>query len=329
MNSTSQIIEDGKRVLRLEGQAVSRLEHRLGNEFAAAVQLVLTSKGRVIVTGVGKSGIIARKIVATLNSTGTPSVFLHPTDAVHGDLGMVREGDVVICISKSGATEELRELMPMFRRVGVPVISFLGSPHSPLAEDSAVVLDVSVEEEACPHDLAPTSSTTAALAMGDALAITLLNLRGFTPEDFALYHPGGSLGKKLLLKVDELMVSGDRIPAVRGDVPLRDAIVEMTTKRIGCTLVLSATGELEGIVTDGDLRRLLQRTTDLSGLTARAVMTKNPKSARAGTLAVTVLREMEGFKITQMIIKDDRGRPVGVVHLHELVNAGLASEDTL
>ncbi|MBP1679179.1 MAG: KpsF/GutQ, partial [Bacteroidetes bacterium] len=197
----------------------------------------------------------------------------------------------------------------------------------PLARDSAVVLDVSVEEEACPHDLAPTSSTTAALAMGDALAITLLNLRGFTPEEFAMYHPGGSLGKRLLLKVDELMVSGDRIPAVRGDVPLRDAIMEMTTKRIGCTLVLDERGDLEGIITDGDLRRLLQRTTDLSGLTARAVMTKNPKWAKAGTLAVTVLREMEGFKITQMVIKDEEARPVGVIHLHELVNAGFATED--
>ena len=327
MDRTSQIIEDGKRVLRLEGQAVARLERLIGEEFAVAVQLVFASKGRVIVTGVGKSGLIARKIVATLNSTGTPAVFLHPTDALHGDLGIVREGDVVVCISKSGATEELRQLMPMFRRLAVPVISLLGTPQSPLARDSAVVLDVSVEEEACPHDLAPTSSTTAALAMGDALAITLLNLRGFTPEEFAMYHPGGSLGKRLLLKVDELMVSGDRIPAVRGDVPLRDAIMEMTTKRIGCTLVLDERGDLEGIITDGDLRRLLQRTTDLSGLTARAVMTKNPKWAKAGTLAVTVLREMEGFKITQMVIKDEEARPVGVIHLHELVNAGFATED--
>jgi arabinose-5-phosphate isomerase len=327
MATTSIIIEDGKRVLRLEGRAVAALEERVGREFEEAVRLVQTSKGRVIVTGVGKSGLIARKIVATLNSTGTPSVFLHPTDAVHGDLGIVREGDVVICISKSGATEELRALMPMFRRLGVPVIGMLGAPHSPLGRDAAVVLDVSVAEEACPHDLAPTSSTTAALAMGDALAITLLNLRGFTPEDFAMYHPGGSLGKKLLLKVDELMVTGHRIPAVRGDVPLRDAIMEMTTKRIGCTLVLDEKGELEGIITDGDLRRLLQRTTDLGGLTARAVMTRNPKSARAGTLAVTVLREMEGFKITQMIIRDDAGRPAGVIHLHDLVNAGLAAED--
>ncbi len=327
MDRTSQIIEDGKRVLRLEGQAVARLERLIGEEFAVAVQLVFASKGRVIVTGVGKSGLIARKIVATLNSTGTPAVFLHPTDALHGDLGIVREGDVVVCISKSGATEELRQLMPMFRRLAVPVISLLGTPQSPLARDSAVVLDVSVEEEACPHDLAPTSSTTAALAMGDALAITLLNLRGFTPEEFAMYHPGGSLGKRLLLKVDELMVSGDRIPAVRGDVPLRDAFMEMTTKRIGCTLVLDERGDLEGIITDGDLRRLLQRTTDLSGLTARAVMTKNPKWAKAGTLAVTVLREMEGFKITQMVIKDEEARPVGVIHLHELVNAGFATED--
>jgi arabinose-5-phosphate isomerase len=328
MDVTHKIIEDGKRVLRLEGQAVARIEQRIGKEFVSAIQLILAAKGRVIVTGVGKSGIIARKIVATLNSTGTPSVFLHPTDAVHGDLGMVREGDVVICISKSGATGELRALMPMFRRVAVPVISLLGANQSPIGRESAVVLDVTVEEEACPHDLAPTSSTTAALAMGDAIAITLLNLRGFTPEDFAMYHPGGSLGRKLLLKVDELMVTGDRVPSVTGDVPLRDAIMEMTTKRIGCTLVVDGNGGLEGIITDGDLRRLLQRTTDLGGLTARGVMTKNPKWARAGTLAVTVLREMEGFKITQMVIKDDGLRPVGVIHLHELVNAGLATEDS-
>jgi arabinose-5-phosphate isomerase len=327
MDNTQTAIAKGREVIRIEGRAVAELEGRIGESFARAVDLVEACSGRVIVTGVGKSGIIARKIVATMNSTGTPSVFLHPTDAVHGDLGIVRGGDVVICISKSGSTAELSMLLPMFRRIGVPVISLVGNMASPLAGESTVALDASVREEACPHDLAPTSSTTAALALGDALAIALLDRRQFTREDFALYHPGGTLGKRLLLMIDELMTKGEDIPCVFGSVPLRDAIVEMTTKRLGCTCVVRQDGTLEGVITDGDLRRLLQKTVDVSTVSASDAMTRQPKTVRLGTLAFVVLQEMESYNITQMIVVDSSNVPAGVVHLHDLVKAGLGGED--
>ena len=327
MDPSQTAIEKGREVVRIEGRAVAELEGKIGESFARAVDLVQACRGRVIVTGVGKSGIIARKIVATMNSTGTPSVFLHPTDAVHGDLGIVRDGDVVICISKSGSTAELSILLPMFRRIGVPVISLVGNLSSPLANESTVVLDVSVREEACPLDLAPTSSTTAALALGDALAIALLDRRQFTMEDFALYHPGGTLGKRLLLMIDELMTKGAHVPCVTGEVPLRDAIVEMTSKRLGCTCVLGPDGKLEGLITDGDLRRLLHKTADVATVRASDAMTRNPKTVRQGTLAYVVLQEMESYNITQMIVVDAANVPVGVVHLHDLVKAGLGGDD--
>jgi arabinose-5-phosphate isomerase len=327
MDPSQTAIAKGREVVRIEGRAVAELEGKIGESFARAVDLVQACRGRVIVTGVGKSGIIARKIVATMNSTGTPSVFLHPTDAVHGDLGIVRDGDVVICISKSGSTAELSILLPMFRRIGVPVISLVGSLSSPLASESTVVLDVSVREEACPLDLAPTSSTTAALALGDALAIALLDRRQFTREDFALYHPGGTLGKRLLLMIDELMTKGAHVPCVTGEVPLRDAIVEMTSKRLGCTCVLGPDGKLEGLITDGDLRRLLHKTADVATVRASDAMTRNPKTVRQGTLAYVVLQEMESYNITQMIVVDPENVPVGVVHLHDLVKAGLGGDD--
>jgi arabinose-5-phosphate isomerase len=327
MNDMATAIEKGKEVVRIERDAVGALEERIGAEFAQAVDLLVACKGRVIITGVGKSGIIARKIVATMNSTGTPSVFLHPSDAVHGDLGIVRQDDVVICLSKSGNTDELNTLVPMFKRIGVPIVSLVGKLHTMLARESTVALDASVMEEACPLDLAPTSSTTVALVLGDALAIALLDRRQFRKEEFALYHPGGTLGKRLLLKVDELMVSGDDIPRVHSAVPLRDAIVEMTGKRLGCTCVVRSDGTLEGIITDGDLRRLLQKITDISGITAADAMTKNPKTVRVGSLAVVVLQEMESHKITQIVVVDERQHPAGVVHLHDLVNAGLGDEE--
>ena len=327
MDPSQTAIAKGREVVRIEGRAVAELEGKIGESFARAVDLVQACRGRVIVTGVGKSGIIARKIVATINSTGTPSGFLHPTDAVHGDLGSVRDGDVVICISKSGSTAELSILLPMFRRIGVPVISLVGSLSSPLASESTVVLDVSVREEACPLDLAPTSSTTAALALGDALAIALLDRRQFTREDFALYHPGGTLGKRLLLMIDELMTKGAHVPCVTGEVPLRDAIVEMTSKRLGCTCVLGPDGKLEGLITDGDLRRLLHKTADVATVRASDAMTRNPKTVRQGTLAYVVLQEMESYNITQMIVVDPENVPVGVVHLHDLVKAGLGGDD--
>ena len=327
MDAHNRAIAAGKEVIRIEGKSVLALESRIGDAFARTVDLLAACMGRVIVSGVGKSGVIARKIVATFNSTGTPSVFLHPSDAVHGDLGILRSDDVVLLISKSGNTNEMNTLLPLIRRLGVPVIEVLGNLESMLGRQADVVLDASVEAEACPHDLAPTASTTAALALGDAIAVALLDRRGFGRDDFALFHPGGSLGKRLLLKVDELMVTGRSVPRVSLGVPLKDAIVEMTTKRLGCTCVLAPDGTLAGIVTDGDLRRLLQRTTELSGLKVEDVMTRDPKTARLGALAVTVLREMEAFKVTQIIVLDARNVPAGVVHLHDLVNAGLRGED--
>jgi arabinose-5-phosphate isomerase len=319
-------IERGREVVRIEAAALEALASRIDENFAAAVELIFNSSGRVIVTGMGKSGLVARKIVATMNSTGTAAVFLHPSDAVHGDLGMVRPEDVVICLSKSGDTEEIRQLVPMFRRIGIKIIGMVGSLESHLASVSDIVLDTSVKEEACPYDLAPTASTTATLALGDALAIALLDKRGFTKEEFAMFHPGGNLGKRLLLRVEEMMVSGANVPVVREEVPLSDAIVEMTSKRLGATCVIDSGGKLLGIVTDGDLRRLLQRTKNVTNVTAADAMTKNPKTIRKGLLAATALEEMESFNITQLVVVDELHHPVGMLHLHDLVKAGLRQD---
>ena len=327
MNDREEIIRRGKEVVRIEGEAVAALGARIDGSFADAVTILFECQGRVVVTGVGKSGNIARKIVGTLNSTGTPAMFLHPNDAMHGDLGMIRREDVVVCISKSGDTPELATLLPMFRRLGLPIISLVGKKTSMLAGESTVVLDASVQEEACPHDLAPTSSTTVTLVLGDALAMALLDKRRFSREDFALHHPGGVLGRRLLLQVDELMVKGSGVPRVTVDVPVRDAIMEMTIKRLGCTSVVNGNGELEGIITDGDLRRLLQHTNDISGTTAGEAMTRNPKTIRKGTLAVVALQEMESYNITQIVVLDEKDQVAGIVHLHDLVKAGLGGEE--
>jgi len=270
--------------------------------------------------------LVARKIVATLNSTGSSAIFLHPSDAVHGDLGMVRPEDVVVCISKSGDTKEIIQLMPMFRRIGVKIIAMLGSKNSDIAEQSDVVIDISVREEACPHDLAPTASTTATLAMGDAIAVALLQQRNFTKEDFAMFHPGGNLGKRLLLKVEELMISGADVPSVNMHVALTEAIVEMTSKRLGATCVVDGEGKLVGMITDGDLRRLLQRTTNVANVSSADAMSQNPKAIRKDLLAAVALEEMERFKITQLIVVDADHRPIGLLHMHDLVNAGLAQD---
>ncbi len=321
------VIRRGKEIIRIEAGAVADLESRIDDNFARGVQLLYQCKGRVIVTGVGKSGIIARKIVATFNSTGTPAMFLHPSDAVHGDLGMVRSDDVVMCLSKSGDTPEIQHLVPMFKRLGVPIVSLVGKMQSALARESTVVLNASVREEACPHDLAPTSSTTATMVLGDALAIALLQEREFSKEDFARYHPGGVLGRRLLLRVDEIMASGDAVPKVMANVPLRDAIMEMTTKRLGCTSIVDAEGRLEGIITDGDLRRLLQTAADITDTSAGMVMNKRPKIIYKGALAVIALQEMESYNITQIIVVDHARVVVGVVHLHDLVKLGIGGEE--
>jgi len=327
MKDKKTIIEKGKKVIRVEADAVAALESRIDENFAKAVEMIFNSRGRVIMTGMGKSGIVARKIVATLNSTGTPAMFLHPSDAVHGDFGMVRKEDVVICISKSGDTAELNQLLPLFKRIEVPIISMVGNLNSKLAQESDVMVDISVKEEACPYDLAPTSSTTATLAMGDALAMALLDRRNFTLEEFAMYHPGGVLGKRLLLKIEELMITGDAVPKVEQKVPMRDAILEMTSKRLGATCVIDDNGKLVGIITDGDLRRLLQKTTDLTNLNAEMMMSKHPKTIFKDMLAAVALQEMEAHKITQLVVVNELHQPVGMIHLHELVAAGLGGEN--
>jgi arabinose-5-phosphate isomerase len=326
MSDNSKDILKAKEVIRMEADAVSALEQKINSSFQNAIDTLYKCKGRVIITGMGKSGIIARKIVATMNSTGTPAIFLHPSDAVHGDLGMVRNDDVVICVSKSGDTQEIRQLIPMFKRIGVPIISMVGKLNSHLAQQSDIVLDISVKVEACPHNLAPTTSTTATLAMGDALAVTLLEKKNFTADDFAMFHPGGNLGKRLLLKVEEFAVTGGQIPKIGLKASLKDAILEITAKRLGATCVINGDETLAGIITDGDLRRLLQTTSDVSGLTAEQVMTKNPKTIRKGTLASAALQEMETFSITQLVIVDEEKKPHGIVHLHDLVRAGLGGD---
>lgn len=320
MNST---IEKGREVIRIEAAALAALELKVNENFTKAVDLILACTGRVIITGMGKSGLVARKIVATMNSTGTSAIFLHPSDAVHGDLGMVRKDDVVICISKSGDTGEIRDIMVLLRRIGVKIIAMVGNTKSQLAKESDIVLDISVREEACPHDLAPTASTTATLAMGDALAVALLDRRNFTKEDFAMFHPGGNLGKQLLLKVEEMMVAGTDVPVVQEDATLSEAIYVMTSGRLGATCVVDARGTLTGIITDGDLRRLLGRMTNVTGVHAADAMTRNPKTIRKGLLAAVALEEMERFSITQLIVVDEEHKPVGMVHLHDLVKAGL------
>ncbi|MFZ1728561.1 MAG: KpsF/GutQ family sugar-phosphate isomerase [Bacteroidota bacterium] len=320
----TRIIENGREVIRIEAEALAAMVDRIGEEFAAAVELIYQSNGRVIVAGIGKSGLIARKIVATMNSTGTPAIYLHPGDAIHGDLGMVRKEDVVLLISKSGVTEELKLILPIFLRIGVKIISILGNTGpSSLSDNSDVVLDASVHEEACPHNLAPTASSTAALAVGDALAVALLKKRDFTVEDFALFHPGGRLGKRLLLRINEIMNKGDQMPCVHQAVPLKDAILEITSKRLGATCVVDDAGKLAGMITDGDLRRLLERDTDMKNLLAVDVMNSKPKTILSNTLAASALELMEEHKITQLIVTDEARVPIGIVHMHDLVQLGL------
>ncbi|MGE5679585.1 MAG: KpsF/GutQ family sugar-phosphate isomerase [Bacillota bacterium] len=321
--SIETIIQKAKEVICKEAEAVAGLIDRIDEDFAKAVQLISNSKGRVILTGMGKSGLIARKIVATMNSTGTPAIYLHPTDALHGDLGMVRSDDVVILISKSGNTEEIVNLIPLLKRLNVTLIGMVGNKKSKVGRDCDLVLNVGVKEEACPYDLAPTASSTATLVMGDALSIALLELKGFTREDFALLHPGGSLGKRLSLKISELMVTGEEVPAVCEDTSMKDTILEMTSKRLGMTSVVDENGCLKGIITDGDLRRLLEKTTDIYSLKACDVMHGNPKTIKSDYLASFALQYMENFKITSLIVVNGENKPVGVIHLHDLVKLGL------
>ncbi len=320
-------IEQAKKVLRIEAEAVSRLIDRVDDRFDRAVDLVLNCRGRVVVTGMGKSGHIGNKIAATLASTGTPALFLHPAEGIHGDLGMVTKGDIVIALSNSGETEELTRMLPSLKRIGIKIIALTGNPDSTLAKNSDVVIDVGVKEEACPLGLAPTASTTATLAMGDALAVVLLDRRGFKAEDFACYHPGGALGKRLLLRVRDVMHTGDAVPRVSEDTLVKDAIYEISSKKMGITAVVSREGKLLGVISDGDLRRWMEKTEktgeNLLVKKARDVMTSGPKVIAPDALAAEAVAKMEADSITCLIVPDANSRPEGVVHLHDLLKAGV------
>lgn len=317
------ILAKGKEVIKIEGEAINDLLSKINGDFASAVNTIYNSKGRVVFTGMGKSGLIARKIVATFNSTGTAAIYMHPTDALHGDLGMVRSEDTLIVLSKSGSTDELINLIQMLKRLKVTTIGMLGERNSALGRECDLILDVSVKLEACPYDLAPTASTTAALVMGDALAIALLEKRGFTAEDFAMLHPGGSLGKRLSLRIYEIMYKGEDVPLIEESRLLKYAIFEMTSKRLGMTCVVDSNKTLVGIITDGDLRRLLEKTMDIQNLTAKDVMTPNPKTIEQDYLASFALQQMENFNITSLIVVNENNQPIGIVHLHDLVKLGL------
>ena len=314
-----QLVERGRRVLRLEREALAEAEARIGDSFARAVQLIAASRGRVIVAGVGKSGLVGRKIAATMTSTGSPAMFLHPTESAHGDLGIVSAEDVALLISKSGETDELLPLLEQLKRLGVKTIALTGDGTSTLARQSDVWLDASVREEACPHDLAPTTSTTVTLALGDALAVTLLEQKGFRREDFARLHPGGALGRKLLLTVAHVMLT-DNLPILPPSATMREAIVQLGERR-GIAMIATGTGELLGIVTTGDFTRFMERQTDLS-VRVDSVMVRAPKTAAPDELASAVVYRMEQYGIMAMPVLDDAQHVVGVVHLHDLMRAG-------
>lgn len=320
MSDTQSILSIAKRTLEIESKAIEGLIDQLDDQFAHAVQYILKSRGRVVVSGVGKSAIVASKIVATLNSTGTPAIFMHAADAIHGDLGTIQKDDIVICLSKSGNTAEIKALLPLIKTGGNKLIGITGNMDSVLAKQADFVLSAFVEKEACPNNLAPTTSTSAQMAMGDALAICLLELRGFSSSDFAKYHPGGSLGKKLYLRVADIVVNNQK-PQVDADSSLKEVIVEISEKMLGVTAV-TENGKVVGIVTDGDIRRMLSKHDNISGLTARDIMTSNPKSVDVDTLAVKALNLLQEKGISQLLAFDGDSY-AGVVHIHNLINEGI------
>lgn len=317
---TAEMLEQARRVIRVEAASVAALEARIDAGFGEAVDAVLHAAGRVIVAGVGKSGIVGRKLAATLTSTGTPAVFLHPVEALHGDLGIVGGGDVAILLSKSGESEELRGLLEYLKRMGVAVIALTGRPDSALARQADWVLDCSVAEEACPHDLAPTSSTTAAMAMGDALAVALLLRRGFGRDDFARFHPGGALGRRLLLRVSDVMETRD-LPLIGADATMKECLAPLAERR-GTVAVVDRDGRLLGVVTSGDLTRLMEREEHFLAVAVSEVMTRSPRTAEAGELGAAAVGVMERHGIMALPVVDDDGRVVGMVHLHDLMRAG-------
>lgn len=326
MTATSpnrNMTDAGKTILEQEAQAIHLLAERLDESFAAAVELLASCKGKIIISGMGKSGIIAQKIAATMASTGTTALFLHPADAAHGDLGIVGSDDIVICLSKSGTTEELNFIIPALRHIGASIIALTGNLRSFLALNADITLDTGIEKEACPFDLAPTTSTTAMLAMGDALAICLMQQKNFTQRDFALTHPKGSLGRRLTVKVSDMMTRESALPLVTENALITDLILEMTSKRYGVSAVVNDEGRLTGIFTDGDLRRLVQNGGEFLTLTAGSVMTANPKTVSTSTLARECLDILETYRITQLLVCDNEQHPVGMVHIHDLITLGL------
>ena len=322
--SERNILELAQEVFEIEASSITKLIVRLGEPFLKALDLLYECKGRVIVTGMGKSGLIGKKIAATFSSTGTPSFYLHPAESTHGDSGVIMKEDVVLAISNSGETSELLQLLPLIKRFDIKLIALTGKLNSTLSQKSDVTLDISVEREACPLNLAPTASTTATLAMGDALALCLLKKRGFTPEDFLLFHPSGSLGKSILYKVEDLMISGNNIPLVNANDKFQEAIVEISAKKLGMAIVINNEGKTQGILTDGDIRRTVLKYKDVSTLTVKDVMTVNPKIIEKDALAAKALQIMEKFSITSILINNEDGSPEGIVHVHDLLKAGVA-----
>jgi len=312
------------RVLTVEAEGILRMREKLDSNFSRSIDMLLSAPGKVVVTGMGKSGLIGRKIAATLASTGTPAFFLHPAEGLHGDIGMVLEGDIVIALSNSGETQEVVRLLPVFKRLGLSLIALTGNPESTLARHADAVIDVGVSEEACPMGLAPTASTTAALAMGDALSVVLFEEKGFSERDFAMLHPGGALGQKVRT-VGDLMHRGDEIPLVSCGTPLKDALFSISAKRLGVTGVMNGTGALVGVITDGDVRRAMERGVDLFATHAEQVMTSNPKRISSSELAASALRKMQKHSITRLFVFDagDPERIVGIVHIHDLLKAGV------
>jgi arabinose-5-phosphate isomerase len=320
---SQRLIERGREALRVEAQAVAALVERLGADFAAACRLLLGCRGRVVVAGMGKSGHVGRKVSATLASTGTPSFFLHPAEASHGDLGMLAKGDVVLALSYSGETAEFLTILPIIKRMDVPLLAMTGNAQSTLAREADVHLDVSVPAEACPLNLAPTASTTATLAMGDALAVALLGERGFTEADFARSHPGGALGRRLLLHVSDVMRTGAELPKVRPETPLPEGLLEMSRKRLGMTAVVDASDRVLGIFTDGDLRRALDRRVDIQKSRMDDVMTLGGRSIGPQELAAEAVLMMEKHAINALLVKDEQGRLIGALNVHDLLRAGV------
>ena len=318
--SKSLIIEAAKRSISEQGDAIKNIVNFLDDSFAEAVELILKSNGRVIITGIGKSAIIANKIVATLNSTGTPSIFMHAADAIHGDLGLVQKKDIIICISKSGNTPEIKVLVPLLKRAGNPLIAITGNKNSFLGEESDFVFNSYVDKEVCPNNLAPTTSTTAQLVIGDALAVCLLQMKDFSSDDFAKYHPGGALGKKLFLTVRDLAMKNEK-PNVGLKSNIKDIIIEISEKRLGVSAVIEQ-NKIKGIITDGDLRRMLAKTENFTNLSAIDIMTKNPKSIDINAMAVDAMQLMEKHQITQLLVTDNE-MYAGVIHLHDLMKEGI------